>query len=162
MKNSIFSDAYQIEDFLKKKDWVYSPLEISSIYDTVILPYYLETKPEEAGAQWDARINAELAMQKITMSESEYAIYYKERQPELAWQKDRFLLENNINAIMAVADMLKIVRENPNHAQAATWLQTLRQIVVSSQGEPTTANPTAGAGATPAPAPAPATGAGTN
>lgn len=153
VKSSEFSVAYLLEDYLARADWSYSPLDIASIYSQVIFPYYLDQKPTEIGAQWDSRINAELALRKITQSESEYAVFFRERQPELAWEKASYMLANNVNPIMALADMLKVIRENPNHASAQSWLKELRRAVNSAQpgGAPspgsapaTTATPAAG------------------
>lgn len=133
VKGSEFSQAYLLTDYLTRKDWCYTPMNIAEIYDATIIPYYLEVKPEEVSAQWDARNNGELALRKFSMSESEYAVYFKERQPELAWRKAAYMLQNKLNPILAMADMLKIVRENPTHAQAGTWLKQLRQAVNSAQ-----------------------------
>src|SRR5690606_368804 len=128
-----FSNAYLLDPYLKREKWSYSPLDFQVIFQTVIFPYYIETNPSELPAQWDAYINTELALKKITMSDSEYQVFFKERQPTMAWQKANAMLANNINAIQAMADMLKIIRENPAHASAADWLKQLRQLVISAQ-----------------------------
>jgi hypothetical protein len=141
VKTTEFAKAYLLEDHLTRQNWSYSPLDIPDIYENVIFPYYLETKPTELGAQWDNRINAELGLRKLTMSETEFGILAKERQPELAWQKANFMLTNNLNPLQAMADMLKIVRENPTHPRAIEWLKTLREMVNIAQPPQQTANP---------------------
>lgn len=152
VKSSEFSQAYLLTDYLTRKDWCYTPMNIAEIYDATIIPYYLEVKPEEVSAQWDARNNGELALRKFSMSESEYAVYFKERQPELAWRKAAYMLQNKLNPILAMADMLKIVRENPTHAQAGTWLKQLRQAVNSAQPGAVSSPGAAAAAAASAPA----------
>lgn len=154
VRQTEFARALQIDEYLRSSEWEYAPLDIVGIYDTVIFPYYLENKREEVGAQWDSRISAEMALQKGSMSEAQYAEYYKERLPVLQWAKASFMLENKINPIMALADMLKVVRDNPSHPNAAQWLKSLRQSVNETQA------PVVSPGEAPAPegtaAPAPA------
>ena len=75
------------------------------------------------------------------MSETEFGILVKERQPELAWQKANFMLTNKVNPLQAMADMLKIVRENPTHPRAIEWLKALRDMVNLAQPPQQTANP---------------------
>lgn len=150
VKQTEFARAMQLDEYMRNNEWEYSPLAIDGIYDRVILPFYLENKREEVGAQWDTRINAELALRKSSMSEAQFAEYYKERFPVLQWSKASYMLQNKINPIMALADMLKIVRENPSHASAAQWVKQLRQSVNEVQA------PVVSPGADPAPAdPAP-------
>lgn len=132
VKGSEFSRAYQLDLHLLRKGWEYSPLNIAGAYDAAILPYYLSEKPEEVAAQWDARINAELVLEKAVRSETDYAIFYKEEHPRKLWEKNTYLLANNLNAIGALADMLKIIRENPTHPDAAHWLKDFRERVKAS------------------------------
>jgi hypothetical protein len=141
VKGTEFARAYLLEDHLTRQNRSYSPLDIPDIYENVIFPYYLQEKPAEIGAQWDNRINAELSLRKLTMSETEFGILAKERQPELAWQKANFMLTNKVNPLQAMADMLKIVRENPTHPRAIEWLKTLRDMVNLAQPPQQTANP---------------------
>jgi hypothetical protein len=160
VNTSVFCRAYLIDGLLKRNEWAYSPIEVSRIYDTVIFPYYLEIKPAELPAQWDARINAELALRKIVMSETEFGLEYKERQPALLWQKATYMLEKNLTPLQAMADMLKVVRDNPNHSMAPIWLGQLRAMVTQGQQQapsPGTPAPIAPAPATAAPAAAAST-----
>ncbi|WP_075089873.1 hypothetical protein [Verrucomicrobium spinosum] len=64
VKGSIFSQAYTLDQMMNRQDWEYSPLNINGIYKNVILPYYLDQKPADVPAQYDAMINAELTMRK--------------------------------------------------------------------------------------------------
>jgi hypothetical protein len=147
VQDTEFSKAFQLEEHLQRKEWEYAPLDIAGIYELVIFPFYRDQKPTELVAQWDARINAELTLAKVSQSESEFAAFAKERRPELQWQKATYLLEHKINPVLALADMLKIVRENPTHPQAGTWLKTLRSAV--STVRPGASTPAAAPTATP-------------
>lgn len=130
---TVFCKAYLLDDLLKRQDWEYSPLGINGIYQNIILPYYLKNKPSEIPAQWEARINADLVLRKAVTSETEYQLFYKENYPQLLWTKNAYLLKNNVTPILALADMLKIVRDNPTHANANSWVKELREAVLESQ-----------------------------
>ncbi len=139
VKGCEFSRAYLLEDYLTRKEWEYSPLNIEGLFSSVIFPYYKTEKPEELGTQWDARINAELALRKAILSETEYNIYAQQEHPRLQWQKQRDLLATNVNAINALAEMLKIIQANPNHPEAKEWLATFKIIMTRltpGAGEP--------------------------
>lgn len=129
VKGTEFSRAYLLDDHLTRREWEYSPLNIGGIYDSVIFPYFVSEKPTELSAQWDSRINAEMALLKASMSETEFALRYKELQPRLLWEKHNHLLANNINALNALADMLKVIQGNPNHPDAAGWLTQFKAIM---------------------------------
>jgi hypothetical protein len=146
VKGSEFARAYLLEEHLKRTQWSYSPLDIPDIYEKVIFPYYLEVKPEEIMTQWDNRMNAELGLRKLTMSETEFSLLAKERQPELMWERANFMLQHNVNPLQAMADLLKVVRENPTHARAIDWLKSLREMVNAAQPPQTSANPGAATG----------------
>lgn len=137
-----FCKAYLLDDLLKRQDWEYSPLGINGIYQNIILPYYLKNKSADLPAQWEARINAELVLRKAVTSETEYQLFYKENYPQLLWTKNTYLLKNNVTPILALADMLKIVRENPTHAHANAWVKDLREAVMGSQSNAANAEAT--------------------
>lgn len=135
-----FAKAYVLEDYLTRKDWEYRPLDVDGIYANIILPYYLQERPTEVAAQWDARINADMALRKAVMSDTEFNIYYKEQGPRRYWTKNSYLVANGINAVNSLADMLKIIQANPNHPDAADWLKEFRELV-KSVSEPEAAAP---------------------
>lgn len=129
VKGTDFCRAYLLDDHLTRREWEYSPLNIGGIYDSVIFPYYVSEKPTELAAQWDARINAEMALNKASRSETEFSLYFQETNPRLLWAKNNYLLANNINTLNALADMLKIIQANPNHADAVNWLGQFKTIM---------------------------------
>lgn len=155
VKQTEFARALQIDEYLRSQEWEYSPINIGGIYDSAIFPYFLEFRPLEVAAQWDTRINTELALFKSSMSEAQFAEYYKEKLPALQWNKASYLLQNKITPINALADMLKIVRENPSHPNAGQWVKELRRLVNETQAP--VISPGADPAASPAPAPSTAT-----
>ncbi len=126
---SDFAKAYSLNDFLKREDWEYQPLSVRGIYSNAVFPYYLAEKPTELPAQWDARINAEMALRKALMSETEFAEYSKDAGPRLLWEKDKYLVENDVNAVASMADMLKVIQTYPSHSDAKSWLTEFRELV---------------------------------
>ncbi len=129
IKGTEFAKAYLLDEYLKSKDWEYQPMDFNGIYRTVIFPYYRDKKPTELGAQWDNFTKLDFTLQEATTSESEYQLFYKERFPERQWEKSNDLYSNNINPVLALADMLKVVKENPTHPKAPEWLKSLRELV---------------------------------
>lgn len=141
VKGTEFSGAYLLDDYLRLEGWEYTPLNIEGIYSNVIFPYYKSEKPSELAAQWDQRITAELALRKSVLSESEYAIFFGEQNPRLQWQKQNDLLGINLNPVNALAEMLKIIQANPNHPDAAGWLDTFKGIMQRAAGQPPAEKP---------------------
>jgi hypothetical protein len=151
-----YAKALQVTEYLVRQDWPYVPLEIGNIYELAILPYYLDKKPTELGTVWDARIKAQLAIKQATFTEVEYADYYKEHYPEMLWEKGRYLLAKNVDPVHALADMLSVIRNYPEHPKTGDWLKEIRSLVNQSQqpsGPLTEATPAAAA---PSSAPPPA------
>jgi len=134
--NSEFARAYSLEDFLKRKEWEYQPLNVRGIYSNIVFPYYLAEKPTDLPAQWDSRISAEVAMQKAIKSETEFNEFYKDAGPRMIWEKDNYLVQNNVSPVNALADMLKVIQTYPSHPDALGWLKEFRELV-KQVSEPT-------------------------
>lgn len=141
VRGTEFCNAYLLDDYMTQKAWEYVPLNVGGIYSNVIFPYYKSEKPAELGGQWDQRISAEMALRKAVLSETEYGIFYAEQNPRLLWQKQSDLLSTRINPVNALAEMLKIIQANPNHPDAATWLETFKGIVENIQPQPPAEKP---------------------
>jgi len=129
VRDSEFAKAYSLEDFLKREEWEYQPLSVKGIYSSIIFPYYLAEKPTELSAQWDARINAEVALRKALMSETEFAEWSKDAGPRMLWEKNNYLVANNVSPVIALADMLKVIQAYPSHPDAIDWLKDFRELV---------------------------------
>lgn len=135
VKASEFAKYYMLDEFLKNKDWEYQPMDFPGIYRNVVFPFYREKKPSELAAQWDTMIKYEFSLEEASRAETDYGIFYKERLPERQWEKANDLFRSNINSVGALADMIKIVRDNPTHPKAAEWLRKIRETVNGSQGD---------------------------
>jgi hypothetical protein len=127
--DSIFAKAYSLDDFLKREEWEYEPLNVKGIYNNIIFPYFLAEKPTDLPAQWDARIATEVAIRKALMSETEYNEYNRDAGPRLLWEKGNYLVLNDVNAVNAMADMLKVIQTYPSHPDANSWLKEFRELV---------------------------------
>ena len=138
--DSLFAKAYSLEDFLKREEWEYQPLNVKGIYSNIIFPYYLAEKPTDLPAQWDSRISAEVAMQKAIKSEAEYNEYSKDAGPRMLWEKDNYLVANDVTAVKALADMLKVIQTYPSHPDAMDWLKEFRDLI-KKVSEPTAETP---------------------
>lgn len=132
---NVIAKAYRLDEYLKKGDWAYSPGDFNAMYDKVIVPYYLNAKPDQVPAQLDSKINAELAMKRATLSEAEFLVFQKEQYPQLLWQKATFLWGKKIQPVQSLADMLRILRENPNHPSAGNWLSALKSAVEKQKSQ---------------------------
>ncbi len=109
------------------------PVEIGNIYDLTIFPYYLIAKPAELSAQWDLRINSQLAFKQALFTDVEYQEYYTKKYPELLWSKWKFMLMSNVDPTKSLAEMLKVIRTYPDHPKAGDWIKEMREIVQKSQ-----------------------------
>lgn len=133
VKQSEFAKAFLVGEFLKRGDWTYEPADLGGMYGNIIFPYFLEKKPADLPALWDGRIAAEFKIRAAVMSESEYAVYYRERYPAMLWSKAEYLLSHNINTIQELAEMLKLIRDYPTHPDAQEWAGKLRSLVNAAQ-----------------------------
>jgi len=138
IQESEYAKAFQLEEYLTRPDWAYVPSDIAQIYETVILPYFVDKKPTELSAQWDLRIKSQLAFRQATFTDVEYQTYYKERYPELLWEKAKYLLGKSVDPVKSLADMLKVIRDNPSHPKAGDWIKEMRSMVNKSNEATTT------------------------
>ena len=68
-------------------------------------------------------------MRQALMSDTEFNEYIKDEGPRLLWEKDNYLVVNDVGAVKALADMLKVIQTYPSHPDAITWLKEVREIV---------------------------------
>ncbi|MCB1208049.1 MAG: hypothetical protein KDK97_01920 [Verrucomicrobiales bacterium] len=131
---NIFVEAFQLQRFLTVEDWTNQPTDFSGMWNRTIFPVIEKEKKEDLPAQWDLRINSEGAFRKGCMPEPEYLLWVQNELPALRWERAEHLYEHGPSAINAMADMLKVVKENPGHADAPKWLKTLRELVGAAGG----------------------------
>lgn len=129
-------EAFQLGRFLNRDGWSGSPTNIGSMYSTTILPLAEAEAKNSLPELWDARINAEVAFRKENMSEPEFILWGQNELPALRWQRASYLYKNGPSLINAMADMLKLIRDYPNHADAPGWVSQLRGFVNQAAPSP--------------------------
>jgi len=134
-------EAFNLNRFLNREKWSPRPADIGSMYTLTLIPLALENDElESLPTLWDARINAEGVFRKESMFAPEFELWTQNELPALRWQRATYLYEKGPSPINAMADMLKLIKENPGHADAPKWVQELRQMVNSSSPEQKSAN----------------------
>lgn len=134
-RNPIVS-AFSLSPYLKVKNWSLRPADVGSIYMQTLLPIAEEENKESLPALWDARINAEGIFRKEMMFAPEFELWTQNQLPGLRWQRATYLYQKGPSAINAMADMLKLIKENPAHSDAPQWVRELRQMVNQSAPTP--------------------------
>ncbi len=138
--NNAIIEAFSLSRYLNRKEWSQRPADIGSMYMLTLLPLAAETNKESLPALWDARITAEGIFRKEQMFAPEFELWTQNELPTLRWQRAFYLYEKGPSTINALADMLKLIKENPGHADAPTWVKSLRQLVNQSAPEQKSAN----------------------
>lgn len=136
-------DALQLSPFLQRENWPLVPGDISEHYDRLILKLAREKKPEELGTLWDTAINLEAGLRKERMFEGEYALWVQNELPQLRWQRAQDLVRFTSNPVTGLAEMLNLIKANPNHPGSPAWVNELRSLVkpVEAGGTPPGAEP---------------------
>lgn len=133
-------EAFNLQRYLTVKNWSTRPADIGNIYTLTLLPLAEENDKESLPALWDARINAEGTFRKELLFPAEFEIWTQNELPALRWQRATYLYAKGPSAINAMADMLKLIKENPGHADAPKWVKELRQMVNASAPSGTSPN----------------------
>lgn len=119
--------AYQLQRYLKAANWTSGPADIRGMWSQTLIPWYKEHKPDELPTLWDSRLSAEATLRKATLSDAEFTLWMQNDYPTLRFERAEYLTTNGPAPVNALADMLKLIRESPGHADAPKWLKTLRQ-----------------------------------
>lgn len=136
--NSPIVEAYQLDRYLSRDHWSRDPVNIGGMYQATLF-YIAETEAKESlPTLWETRINQEAAFRKEQMSEPEYALWLQNELPALRWERADYLYEKGPSVINAMADMLKIIKDFPSHADAPKWVSGLRTKVNESAAVPPT------------------------
>ena len=136
--NSPVISAFQLDRYLNRKGWSRSPTDIAGFYSATIFPIAEEESKDSLPALWDARINADATFRKEDMTEPDFLLWSQNELPSLRWQRATYLYAKGPSAINAMADMLKLIKDNPTHADAPNWVNELRILVNQSSPTPAT------------------------
>lgn len=138
--NSPVVEAYQLDRYLNREHWSRDPSNIGGMYQATLF-YIAEAEAKDSlPTIWDSRINNEAAFRKEQMSEPEYILWLQNELPALRWDRAAYLYENGPSVINAMADMLKVIKEFPAHADAPKWVNQLRLKVNESAAVPTSSS----------------------
>lgn len=118
--------AYQLQRYLKAENWTNNAADVRGMFMQTLLPWARDHKPEELAALWDQRITAETAQRKGALPDAEYQLWLQNELPALRWERAEYLLRHGTTPVNALADMLKLIKEFPAHADAPKWLASLR------------------------------------
>jgi len=121
--------AFQLDRYLTREGWSSQPLNFGGMYNETIFPLAAEENKDSLPGLWDARINAEAAFRKENMPEPEFILWTQIEVPSLRWQRAKYLYASGPSPIIAMADMLKLIKDNPAHADAPAWVKELRLLV---------------------------------
>ena len=130
--NNPFVAAFQLDHYLENDNWSMEPLDFGNIYEKSVFPVYREKKKSELGTQWDARMNAEAVFKKGSISDAEYAIWQQTALLDTKWLKLKDLYANGDKPVIALADMLAMIRDNPGHPDSPRWLDEFRGLVAAA------------------------------
>lgn len=134
-RNPIVS-AFQLQRYLKVDQWTTRPADLAGMWTQTLLPWYLENKPEELATLWDNRLTAEATLLKSILPEAEFTLWLQNEYPALRWQRAEYLVQRGPSPVNGLADMLKLIKEFPGHADAPKWLKGLRAYVESTADAP--------------------------
>lgn len=129
-------EAFQLSRYLNRDGWSNNPTNIGGMYNATIFPIAETESKDRLPNLWDARINAEAAFRKENMSEPEFLLWGQNELPVLRWQRATELYKKGPSLINAMADMLKLIKDNPNHPEAPNWVSQLRTFVNEASPTP--------------------------
>jgi len=153
--DSVYARAYKIGD-LELKNWPTSPLQVSAIFEQIILPPL--RKPDSItalAAAWDSRIQMELAkvaefsgpqpeasgLQRGEPQSPAELTFRKEQLPELLWKKQVDLFQCGDQRGAALR-MLTHINDHITSSHASQWIEQFQQLVSPTpKPAPTTGSP---------------------
>jgi hypothetical protein len=128
--------AFQLDRYLVREHWSRDAANFGGMYNQTLLFLAKDEAKDSLPTLWDSRINNEAAFRKEQMTEPEYALWLQNELPSLRWERATYLYKNGPSTINAMADMLKVIKEFPGHADAPKWVAELRSSVNESAAVP--------------------------
>lgn len=138
--NNPIVDAHNLGRYLTTKNWSRSPLDIGSMYSQTLLPMAEVINKDSLPGLWDERIMAEGTFKKENLYKPEFELWTQIELPVMQWQRALYLYEKGPSTVNALADMLKVLKENPGHPDAPLWVKGLRELVNKSAPVPVSSN----------------------
>ena len=133
---SAFVSYFQVGPYISGlPEWSDHPFDVESIFQKTILPELRKAKDPRLLDYWDSHIQAEAARASATQNNLLVTKFNHVRRPSLLWSRaeDEQLLGNGNQA---VADMLALVKANPDHPDFDKWASELEGIVSAKLDPP--------------------------
>ena len=123
---STFAQVYDLQSTLVGlKNWPRSPMDVSGIYESTIMPRYRTTETvKELMQAWDKRMSQEIKIVASENSSEAEANFKNKTLPKLKWFKYMDLLRAG-QTREALTLMVTLVRTNPDHENIDEWLDDL-------------------------------------
>ncbi len=133
VNRTIFAEAYELNQSLKIENWAYAPGNYQDVYNTVILPFYREEKPDLLPAAWDKKIQLEKYLIESTKEDDKIAMdkWVNEKTPRLYWAKSTDIFQHG-HENQAITTMMGILRQQSDHPDATRWIQQLKNLLQST------------------------------
>jgi uncharacterized protein Yka (UPF0111/DUF47 family) len=143
--DSAFARCFKIQD-LPLQNWPTTPLQVSEIYEQVILPPLRKPSAIAAlSAAWDARLQMEAAKAEYfsggdgkgrrAAQVPDMLTFRAEILPNLQWSKQLDLFKNGDQKAAALR-MLAHINENMSHNNATVWIEDFQVLVNPDKKEP--------------------------
>lgn len=135
----VFSDWLRLKDHAGEiENWEMSAGNAEGIYSQSVLPILRANKDPQLLQYWDARIEREMAKAANSDLNFDAEKFSTVQLPRLRWQRalDEILLGQTS---LAVTEMLALVKANPGHPEAETWIKQLTKIVEKTAKPPAAA-----------------------
>ena len=158
---SVFAEAYNLQRLLGENDgWEDTPFNISGIYESTILPYLREEKPDALMNAWDKRIEQETRLVQMLEVHKEKELrgmnrdqqarargqqnrgggvlrrldkddFIRETLPRMQWAKLRDMYEY-VNQLEGAKAMLSFVEEHLQHDLGEEFFQAFEAVIGTS------------------------------
>ena len=122
-------DAYQLDQYLRRSDWPNVPGDIVEMYDKVIIEQARQKKKDDMASLWDTALTNEASLRRLRLADGDFAVWEQSTYPNLRWQRAVDLATTGPNPVTGMADMLKVIKEYPNHPNSPDWVHQLRDMV---------------------------------
>ncbi len=122
-------EAYQLDQYLRRENWPTTPGDIVDMYDKVIVQAARDKKKEDMASLWDTGLNTEASFRRLRLADGEFTVWEATGYPNLRWQRAQDLAQNGSNPVTGMAEMLKVIKDYPNHPNSPDWIKQLRDMV---------------------------------
>ena len=132
---TLFTQAYHLETYFDAPpDSLKSPADFRTAYASVILPWYRTHEKAKLPEVWDEYLRALTTVAQMNSQPAELAAWGANEYKSLLWDKSLDLLNQGVDATPSAANLIKLVRENPQHPQLKKWIADLAQAAEAMGG----------------------------